>query len=842
MRIQTGRRATLTALLALVVAMPFIGRTSVSASPPATATFNPNLLLPGSSGAGEPSIRTDRFGRSFVIGPTGAQCQAMRVSHDGSSAKFLGAPDHNAGGGDCDWAIGPQETATLPTFPTPADSDLAFSSLDNLLNITVGKSNDGGASFGAPNPAAAQVVGDDRMWNVADPKLNSRGFATVYMSYHDISTGLTNIQVSVSTDGGQTYVQSGPLINPLDVDPQQWTSVGAVGPSVGAGNELGNLVARRDSSGALTLYSIFITPDSGADNRAQGTAQTTNFNRVYEAVGTVTDPALASGVPTVIWHDYEVYHGPVGVRYNRIFPITAVDDAGGVYSFWSDGNHIDYKTDATGTGWNPAVAPGQIADPAGVNTAIMPWAQAGRSGIADLVFYGASGGSGAQPSPQDDVNNVWNVYMAQTVDGGATWGVFKASDHVIHKGPICIDGLACNLSTPARDRTILDFFQVSIDPTNGAADIAYADDHGSPGSAVLYFTRQCTGTSATTGRALSNDCKAPPPPPMEPQGTTCPGPQILDAADDAPDNFPGGTGQAMSNLEILSAAFGTTKDATGNPSELDVTLRIANLTVPPDPNFDPNLPGGAYWSVHFSYAGTAYEAQASGTANAATIRYTAGKDDGNEADAAANNTQITGAFNSGPNGTIVFKIAPLSLVGSPPAGAHLTNTFANTHGAVAPPAVLGGVYYTAAADRAPDTGSGADYVVSQVCTAGGGGGGGGGGCHEADGSGDDQGNNGGSAHFQSDEDSCEDNAPSGEQFSDPGSGQDFRSTEVQSVQFDDSIGTMTVYGLGTSSGVPVSFVIVEQATTATTPGFYSIALSDGYQNAANLLSGTISLS
>lgn len=52
---------------------------------------------------------------------------------------------------------------------------------------------------------------------------------------------------------------------------------------------------------------------------------------------------------------------------------------------------------------------------------------------------------------------------------------------------------------------------------------------------------------------------------------------------------------------------------------------------------------------------------------------------------------------------------------------------------------------------------------------------------------------------------------------------------------------MTVYGLGSSNGVPVSFMVVEQAATATTPAFYSIELSDGYVNSGNLTTGTITL-
>src|SRR5438132_7617602 len=229
----TGALSPVIVIVLVASLAPYLGATAaaaavipsgtavVSAAPP-TATFNPNLLLTGSSSAAEPSIRTDQFGQSFVIGPTGvpAGCKAFRIRHDGSASTFLGFPDHTAGGGDCDWAIGPQETAALVGFGTPTDSGLAYSSL-TAANITVGKSNDGGTTFGPPNPGAAQVGGDDRMWQAADPKLNSGGFDTVFMSYHDVTTG--NIDVSISVDGGQTYVQSTPLINPIEVPVGQWS-------------------------------------------------------------------------------------------------------------------------------------------------------------------------------------------------------------------------------------------------------------------------------------------------------------------------------------------------------------------------------------------------------------------------------------------------------------------------------------------------------------------------------------------------------------------------------------------------------------------------------------------
>src|ERR1700730_11660011 len=141
MRISFLRAAALTAVMTLVAALAATvpPPPAASAAPP-SATFNKNLLLKGGGGASEPSIRTDKLGRSFVTGPTGVGggCPSFRVSHDGSTSKFIGRPDQGVGGGDCDWAIGPRETSST-IIPTASDSDLAFSSL-TLPNITVSKS------------------------------------------------------------------------------------------------------------------------------------------------------------------------------------------------------------------------------------------------------------------------------------------------------------------------------------------------------------------------------------------------------------------------------------------------------------------------------------------------------------------------------------------------------------------------------------------------------------------------------------------------------------------------------------------------------------------------------
>jgi hypothetical protein len=248
-----------------------------------------------------------------------------------------------------------------------------------------------------------------------------------------------------------------------------------------------------------------------------------------------------------------------------------------------------------------------------------------------------------------------------------------------------------------RDRTLLDFFQVSIDPTNGAADIAYADDHAAPGTSVLYFTRQCTGTSATTGTALTNDCVAPPPPAPVPQGSTCPGPQVVDFVGDAPNNYPGGDGSNIDNLDVVNAFFGVPSSST-----IQVTLTIKNLAPPPPPA---NLIS-AFWTVYWTFKGTTYFAQA--TSNGPVFTFTDGTFNGS-----FNTTStISGSSNQGPNGTIVMTV-PRADVGNPPDKAALSNPFADTHGSFT---VAGnGVFYTVAADRGPDSGFGANYIVARGC-------------------------------------------------------------------------------------------------------------------------------
>jgi subtilase family serine protease len=186
-------------------------------------------------------------------------------------------------------------------------------------------------------------------------------------------------------------------------------------------------------------------------------------------------------------------------------------------------------------------------------------------------------------------------------------------------------------------------------------------------------------------------------------GTTCPGPQVVDPVGDAGNNVPGGDGKNVDSLDVVNASF-----ASPNATTLKVTLAVHNLAAPPPPA---NFPSGI-WAVYWTYNGTEYfaKAESEGTGSAAAWNFS----DGTHTTNFNVVNTITGTANPGPysaggsSGTLVMNV-PLVDVGNPPAGASLTNTFADTH------ASLIAVYWTAPVDRGPNRGFGAPWTVGLAC-------------------------------------------------------------------------------------------------------------------------------
>jgi hypothetical protein len=170
----------------------------------------------------------------------------------------------------------------------------------------------------------------------------------------------------------------------------------------------------------------------------------------------------------VTWTATLVFHAPVNVAQNNIFPTLAVDPTNGrLHAAWSDAHTIFYSTSSDqGMTWSAAVA----VNIAPANTAIFPWIAA-RNGTVDLVYYATTASS------KDDTSAVWNAYLAQTLNDGASFAQSLVSNAPNHMGVICTEGIACPQPQIPGTRNLLALFKVAIDPQNGKAAVIYTDDH-----------------------------------------------------------------------------------------------------------------------------------------------------------------------------------------------------------------------------------------------------------------------------------------------------------------------------------------------------------------------------
>jgi hypothetical protein len=587
------------------------------------------------------------------------------------------------------------------------------------------------------------------------------------------------------------------------------------------------------------------------------------------------------------------FHNPI-----NIFPRLTVDKAGIVYITWSEtsGNFGDTSTlggstrimytysTVGGDNRNPSdplggcPAPPQTPPPPPQDltctsntwhgpyqispngkTAVMPWFQAGDRGRVDAVWYQSN--SSANPNLAPPMTE-WNVEFAQSLSAtnSGSWRGQFVNTHPNHYGQVCTNGVACSTGG---DRRLLDFFTVDIDHV-GAAETTWTDDNNGRNDPHQFFVRQTAGPvlfNPPGSIDLRNNW------PVHGNSVIDPRGDVYDAAGLPKDACPG--------MDILGMTVSRAGTTTG-----DLTVRLTVNGPPTAANAMAcsSLPGlyeKGIWAAEFWAPFSAgVQCPGDGPDCYSGDNFYMARRDPPAVGLPASTPSTTGDGEAGrvndfnnfltstelhPEIQARETVTPASCLvsGSTDRVCTITITANFSTLGVANCANLDSVtglslYYSGTEQEIPLTrvqiqgnSEQADATAAllfQGCNGGtSGGGGGGGGCHEGDGNGSVHSQGGGSANFESDQDSCEDRDQDHERISDPGVREDFHSTQIQSVQFDDVAGAMTVYGLGESNGLPSTFLIVEQAATAATPASYAIQLSDGYVNTGNLLSGAITL-
>jgi hypothetical protein len=413
--------------LITTIALPAV----TQGAPSSKLSFS-NIPLLRPEGSSEPELSIGAGGTVVYVGLSWTQffTNTWKGSF-GQTPVFQGAIDaaianNVGGGGDADVDIGSTGTLHVSTLvfffnPVTRITQLGVSAItcpnadtsNNFANCT------------------AQIIDTtqaDRQWITSDGP-------HVYISYHD-SGSSTLIHVQRSDDDGFTWQKVTDPITGQD---------GTTGNST-FNNDQGKLVADSFSHNVYTVWA------SGVSGVQKGT--TANFNNIYVTVS--SDMGLT-------WTPHLVFSGPVNVALNNVFPALAGDPlSGNLYAGWSDAHNVFIsKSTDRGVTWSSPL----VVNTSPANTAVFPWIAA-RGSKVDYVYYGTTASS------KDDTSAVWNVYMAQSTNGGASFIQSLVSNHPNHVGVICTQGVACSPGT----RNLLDLFQDAIDPQNGLAAIIYTDD------------------------------------------------------------------------------------------------------------------------------------------------------------------------------------------------------------------------------------------------------------------------------------------------------------------------------------------------------------------------------
>ena len=447
-------------LLAGVVAAALMVVLTASAAPPPkggggsftnySLAETTGTTCPGNAGcsniAAEPAIRADGAGRFFGSSENslGEGTVAVRSADNGLHYTTLVSPDSVSQANDTGFAPGGGDTdlAVAPDKNSAGLYNVYVASL-SLANIDVSTSTDGGNTWSL-NPVTTPETIDDREWIAADT--NNK----VCISYHDAPQGIT---VGCSTNAGLAFTQ---FTTAIDANHAFQISE----------NSIGNLAIDPTSHIIYQTYSAITTAAETACAPQLGVvAGTCDYHGVYMAVS--TDGGLT-------FTDYPVYVNPdPTVGYGHQFVNVSVDSAGNVYSVYTDDHHVYYSFSTNhGQTWT---GPFLITTTSG--TQIFPWSTAGDPGKLDVVYYQTPYYDGTSTPDNYPDTAAWTVGFAQNLTAltaGSPWARQTVSP-INHYGGVCEAGVTCS-----GNRDLFDDFGVAASPTTGLASIIYSDDQYDP--------------------------------------------------------------------------------------------------------------------------------------------------------------------------------------------------------------------------------------------------------------------------------------------------------------------------------------------------------------------------
>jgi hypothetical protein len=553
---------------AVLMAAASIGASTIASvradGPPPPATFTPNARADAAetgNGQNEPQVAVDQTGRAYIDWQSSTNSNgtsAASSTTDGVHFDYLGVPDDhtNVIDGDVDIATTSWPAIGLhtPSVPGSGDNGVFFGHLNSGacagaslpgfppdIQIRDATSNDGGAHW-APTDASCAPFQVDRPWVAAYTPPAFRGTSgavshtEVFNEYHDF--GSSEIFVTRSFNGGATY------------DPVQYLGINQSSPenpgtfcnSIPSG-----IAVDQRGAHAGRVYVIWETGDT-TSNTAQGCdyTQAQAFDHVFlsysDDIGNPACPPACGSGATPSWTSTAVWNDPCAPTpgipptdptscqdVSELFNSLAVDDAGNVYVAFihrdptAPAPEYDIDLETSSDGGNTFTR--HQVNPDGDGTHYEPWVTAGGNGGVDVVYYRtpyveSTNFAMALNKPQAAPSTaVWDVYMAQSLDGGNSFTIDQVSDASdtsggVYFGDICTTGIFCSATPPTTgwgaDRILFDDFGVAIGP-DGGARIIWTDARSShtgactPGGMVSCQSTHVMFACQTGGKGLHGE-------------------------------------------------------------------------------------------------------------------------------------------------------------------------------------------------------------------------------------------------------------------------------------------------------------------------------------------------
>lgn len=383
----TRPRRRLAAAVALVTmaALPaLVGAATADGPGPGAATFTETKLA-GSSGGSEPRVAVAPDG-SFAVTTTAAGKQVVHRSVDDGVTwpRTAGLPTQ--GSATIDVEVVATRTGRLVT------SELEGAG--SALAIRTSYSDDGGATWTAGS-SIGSPADTDRPWLAVGPDDPSTHLPRVYLTWHNLSSGLAvhEILVATSTDGGATFGLPVPVTLPGD---QSFLDL-QCGDGYPSSLSVDPLTGR--------VYVAFGTRTSVAGGCG---AEPVQFNIVTPTrlwVATSADGSAGSWRPVLA---YDRSATP-GATLPGIFSPLTLDDAGNAYLVFTESSGPDLVgtvryvwSPPGGLAWSPART---VSAPVG--GAVLPHVAAGAAGRVAVSWMGSDRVAADAP---------WTLRVAVTPD------------------------------------------------------------------------------------------------------------------------------------------------------------------------------------------------------------------------------------------------------------------------------------------------------------------------------------------------------------------------------------------------------------------------------------------